>query len=338
MSDGGMEHKRLPRDRSGTPAQPVEVKRCARCRLSKPLGAFAERAKGGQGRAGSCLECMVERRLTESFGCTRCSRTLPGTEFHAGNGIQAVSQPCRECKSASQIAATRERRVSEGRAPYHSLRGVDAEARTGICRECGPVHVYATGAKAGRGWRCGVRSDEISEENYSARADIIDKYASAKWHRIRNVDGPNMRGECSQCGDVPVAWNQSGQYFVCKSPKRKRLHADAERLRRRLLQYELTTEQFDQMLVDQGGVCAICGGTSARADGDGSLVVDHDHATGAVRALLCNLCNAGIGHLRDDPRIMRAAIDYVEKHTGARSQSTARPDPQPAVGPFDHPS
>jgi hypothetical protein len=45
-------------------------------------------------------------------------------------------------------------------------------------------------------------------------------------------------------------------------------------------------------------------------------VVDHDHVTGRVRALLCNLCNAGIGHLRDDPQIMQAAIEYVRFHAG----------------------
>jgi hypothetical protein len=315
--------------------QPVEVKRCARCREGKPLDAFAERAKGGKGRAGTCLACMAERRETETFGCTRCSRVLPGTAFHAGNGVQAVGQPCKECKTNAKRAATRERRVAGGRAPYHILSDVDPDTRTGQCRECGPVHVYATGAKSGRGWRCGVRSDELSESNYAAREDIVDKYASAKWHRIRNVDGAAMRGECSQCGDVPVRWNQSGQYFVCKSPHRRRLHADAERRRRRLLQYGLTTEQYAEMLRRQGGVCAICGGTSARADGDGSLVVDHDHATGAVRALLCNLCNAGIGHLRDDPRIMRAAIEYIEKFARLRPRPLDGSDLDPEGPPID---
>ncbi|SEO56256.1 endonuclease VII domain-containing protein [Trujillonella endophytica] len=263
---------------------------------------------------------MAERRQLETFGCTRCSRVLPGTAFHAGNGVQAVSQPCKECKSTIKTAATRERRVSGGRAPYHLLSEVDPEARKAVCRECGPVHIYATGTKAGRGWRCGARSDEISDENYAAREDIADKFASKKWHRIRNVDGAAMRGECSQCGDVPVGWNQSGQYFVCKSPARKRRHADAERRRRRLLQYGLTPEEYEEMKEAQGGVCAICGGTSARADGDGALVIDHDHGTGRVRALLCNLCNAGIGHLRDDPKIMLAAIEYVTFHAARLTQ------------------
>lgn len=321
MNDDGSQRRRLPRDRSqATPAQPVDVKRCARCRESKPLSAFAERAKGAQGRTGTCLNCMAERREKEEFGCTRCSRVMPGTAFHAGNGVQAVSQPCRECKSSIQQAATRQRRMAAGRAPYHILSNVDAVARTGDCRECGPVHIYATGATSGRGWRCGVRSDEVSEANYANREDITDKYVSSKWHRIRNVDGAAMRGECSKCGDVPVRWNQSGQYFTCSGPDRRRLHADTERRRRRLLQYGLTTEQYDEMLLQQHGVCAICGGTSARADGDGSLVVDHDHATGSVRALLCNLCNVGIGHLRDDPRILRAAIAYLEAHTGHHEQ------------------
>lgn len=59
----------------------------------------------------------------------------------------------------------------------------------------------------------------------------------------------------------------------------------------------------------QGGVCAICG----RAPRDDiSLHVDHDHATGAVRGLLCFRCNNAVGDLEDDPAILRRAAVYVD--------------------------
>jgi hypothetical protein len=50
--------------------------------------------------------------------------------------------------------------------------------------------------------------------------------------------------------------------------------------------------------------CVICG------CGD-KLVVDHDHNTGAVRGMLCNHCNRGLGHFRDDPMLLEFAAQYL---------------------------
>ena len=61
------------------------------------------------------------------------------------------------------------------------------------------------------------------------------------------------------------------------------------------------------MLAEQGGLCAICGVAPAAH-------VDHDHETGAVRALLCFNCNGGLGQFKDDPAVLRAAAGYVEEH------------------------
>lgn len=65
--------------------------------------------------------------------------------------------------------------------------------------------------------------------------------------------------------------------------------------------YGITLAEYDQMLEEQHGVCAICGG----ADPSGRrLAVDHDHETGKVRGLLCTSCNTRLGFLE----IHRAAI------------------------------
>lgn len=58
----------------------------------------------------------------------------------------------------------------------------------------------------------------------------------------------------------------------------------------------------------QGGVCKICRRPETQRK---RLAVDHCHTTGAVRGLLCITCNAEIGHLLDDPEIIRRAADYV---------------------------
>ena len=50
--------------------------------------------------------------------------------------------------------------------------------------------------------------------------------------------------------------------------------------------------------------CVICGS-------EGQLVVDHDHVTGKVRGMLCNHCNRGLGHFRDDPVLLEFAAQYL---------------------------
>lgn len=64
------------------------------------------------------------------------------------------------------------------------------------------------------------------------------------------------------------------------------------------------------MLEAQGGVCAICKGPETKPNAK-YLAVDHDHATGAVRGLLCNNCNRAIGLLGDDAERLIAGADYL---------------------------
>ncbi|WIC40162.1 endonuclease VII [Gordonia phage Battleship] len=73
--------------------------------------------------------------------------------------------------------------------------------------------------------------------------------------------------------------------------------------------YGITSEQYLQIYEAQGGVCYIC----QRARGlKKKLSVDHCHATGMVRGLLCQKCNRDIlGHLRDDPEAAQRIIDYL---------------------------
>ena len=60
------------------------------------------------------------------------------------------------------------------------------------------------------------------------------------------------------------------------------------------------------MLERQGKVCGIC-----KTPGK-PLCVDHCHATGKVRGLLCRDCNLGLGNYKDNPVFTRAATAYLE--------------------------
>jgi hypothetical protein len=85
--------------------------------------------------------------------------------------------------------------------------------------------------------------------------------------------------------------------------------------------YGITAAEFDRMLAEQGGRCAIC--RAERPGSRGDWRVDHDQVTGQVRGLLCDACNTGIGKLRHDPEILRAAARYVAAHGEIESARAA---------------
>jgi hypothetical protein len=75
--------------------------------------------------------------------------------------------------------------------------------------------------------------------------------------------------------------------------------------------YGLSVDDYENMTAAQGGVCAICGESNPSGR---RLAVDHNHATGAVRKLLCATCNTALGQMRDNPDLLRKAADYLEAH------------------------
>lgn len=75
--------------------------------------------------------------------------------------------------------------------------------------------------------------------------------------------------------------------------------------------YGISSAQYDKILAAQAARCAICGSVDP-FDRWGRFHVDHNHATGEVRGLLCSNCNTGIGKLKDDTDLLRAAINYLE--------------------------
>lgn len=76
-----------------------------------------------------------------------------------------------------------------------------------------------------------------------------------------------------------------------------------------LKRYGITSDQYNEILASQCGVCAICG--TDNPGGRGSFHVDHCHDTGVIRGLLCHSCNRGIGYLKDNPTLLRAALSYL---------------------------
>lgn len=77
----------------------------------------------------------------------------------------------------------------------------------------------------------------------------------------------------------------------------------------RQTRYGITPAEYDNLLERQSGLCAGCGIHMAPPN------VDHDHATGRVRGLLCFSCNAVLGLSKDSPDVLLRLVDYLTKAT-----------------------
>ena len=132
---------------------------------------------------------------------------------------------------------------------------------------------------------------------------------------------------CMDCGvELSRPIGKGGR--IVKGPKRCPEHQEANRLqvqtqaskRGRFRNYGITEDEYLALLKRQGGRCAIC-----RADKPNiatkSWYIDHDHSCcqgprscgRCIRGLLCQACNTGIGYFRDQPDLLKAAMDYLHR-------------------------
>lgn len=120
--------------------------------------------------------------------------------------------------------------------------------------------------------------------------------------QIRGKHG--LKTECKACSaDRALRLRQS------KDPSELRSMNQKYKLK---AAYGLDIKTWDAMWDLQGAACSLC--SASLTLGSRNHATDHDHITGKVRSILCSGCNLGIGHLRDNPDLMRRAAAYVEFH------------------------
>ena len=139
----------------------------------------------------------------------------------------------------------------------------------------------------------------------------------------------STEGRCSQCGvnkpitDFGMRNNRVsgrtsaclaclGQYSRRCSPVAGSYSPEYHRRRNLRRLYGITPEQFDAILCEQGGVCASCGGPPFGKAG--KYHVDHCHATGRIRGLLCHKCNVALGMASDNVDYLNKLITYLVGH------------------------
>lgn len=113
-------------------------------------------------------------------------------------------------------------------------------------------------------------------------------------------------GKCKRC-----SLEYTAEYRK-KYPDRVKASASRRDHRKHNLmqKYGLTEDDVTEMVSDQNHMCALCN----KVELSEPPAIDHCHKTGKIRALLCNCCNTGLGKFRDDPELLKSAIEYLEKH------------------------
>lgn len=150
------------------------------------------------------------------------------------------------------------------------------------------------------------RSRGLCETHYM-RVVRTGEAGTADLLAVKYFEGMTEK-RCTTCKEIkPIGSfhkvNRPSKYVaVCKSCRNTQISIYQ---RKRL--YGLDEAEYRQMVDAQGGMCAICESTKR-------ICIDHDHSTGAVRKLLCDMCNKALGLAEDNPSRLRAMADYLEAH------------------------
>lgn len=120
------------------------------------------------------------------------------------------------------------------------------------------------------------------------------------WRSRRRPDGYGPR--CKDCRR-----RLESEYSKAYYKRHYAANKEARLRWQREYTYGITHEDFEAMVARQNGLCAICRQVLP-------LHVDHCHETKAVRGLLCQLCNVGLGHFKDNPERLQRAASYLEQN------------------------
>lgn len=122
--------------------------------------------------------------------------------------------------------------------------------------------------------------------------------------------GFNVKILCDNCHREMSPANLAKHRPVCL--KYKNQIKEMKYLRRVARVYGLTLVEYESLRQQQNGLCYIC--HKHESEQKRALSVDHSHTTGKVRKLLCDTCNHLLGNAKDDVKLLRAAIAYLEEH------------------------
>ena len=145
---------------------------------------------------------------------------------------------------------------------------------------------------------------------------LTEFYREGKTSQCKKCDNARNLAWRTRNPERVKEWDKA--YYAKNSEKIKayvaqwnRDNAEVYRARKMQQRYGITPAQYDAILQVQNGTCAICYRVETR--GRGVLHIDHCHATGAVRGLLCFDCNTMLGKVKDVPETLDRAAQYLRR-------------------------
>ncbi len=192
---------------------------------------------------------------------------------------------------------------------------------------------------------------EKSKSGYSRRCKICRQAARSRWavkrsniicnvHGELSLDDMHLDGRCKECLKIKSKEYRDANKESIKeknarnNPKRellglnrnykkeyedkKAVHGNLYSLHKQCLSNKISMQDYFDMVVKQDNKCAICLNEEVRICGStkevARLSIDHCHNTKKVRALLCRLCNTGLGAFKDNIELMSNAMKYIQKY------------------------
>ena len=287
----------MTRSRAGTPLDKVrDPISCTECGVSFDPGRGTATK-----RCPACREKWLRERPDR-----KASKRKPEPCIDCGQMIEPtvkgkIAKRCPTCRRTYLNSQARERRRS-GQYAMNVGRGEPSTRPTKPkCEVCGSELPKPTRGPARR------LCDECKRRRRNAyrRKTYEAKQAARPW--LKEM-------ECLDCGasipPAPPGNRRPQRCSECLPKHRKPFLKDPAKQRDKHLRrmFGITQVDYEKMLASQGGACAICGSTTRR------FHIDHDHATGKIRAILCQHCNQMLGHARDSAATLRSAADYLELH------------------------
>jgi len=208
---------------------------------------------------------------------------------HCGNGFEASNRVKRFCSEKCRKTAERKRYrrkklqwTQQKRYKETGLRPFERQ-----CKTCGTKF---TAKYNGEGY-CSEPCREVGYEKAKLAGQAAAReryYANKQPHEL----------SCAWC---ETSFESESKVKYCSDQCRKEATTHNARLRT----YGLSKGQYEALLERSGGLCEICQEKEAQH-------IDHCHDTGAVRGLLCQQCNHGLGNFSDNINTLERAITYLK--------------------------